>query len=222
MLARPEPAELDGGPRSARPALARHCALTREVKPVGDMIRFVVGPHDAVVADLKRRLPGRGLWITATRGAIADAVKRGVFARGFKRQVVIPEGFLETLDALLMQSALDALAIAGKAGEVVCGFTKVEDALRTGKAIAVIHAAEAALDGKRKLDGIPGGLGAAKGPKAPPVGVFSSDQLDLALGRSNVIHAALLAGPASETFLERTQRLSVFRGPDRQDDNAQS
>jgi hypothetical protein len=37
--------------------------------------------------------------------------------------------------------------------------------------------------------------------------------LDLALGRSNVIHAALLAGPESETFLARAARLDRFRAP---------
>jgi hypothetical protein len=35
--------------------------------------------------------------------------------------------------------------------------------------------------------------------------------LDLALGRSNVVHAALLAGPASNTFLSRSQILVRYR-----------
>jgi len=38
--------------------------------------------------------------------------------------------------------------------------------------------------------------------------------LDLALGRSNVIHAALLAGPASKTFLSRCQVLVRYRMAD--------
>ena len=38
----------------------------------------------------------------------------------------------------------------------------------------------------------------------PVVTALTSEQLDLALGRSNVIHAALLAGPASKTFLSRS------------------
>jgi uncharacterized protein len=35
--------------------------------------------------------------------------------------------------------------------------------------------------------------------------------LDLALGRSNVIHAALLAGPAGRTYLSRCHALARFR-----------
>src|SRR5437763_559187 len=39
---------------------------------------------------------------------------------------------------------------------------------------------------------------------------FTTAQLDLALGRSNVVHAALLAGPAIDTFLARYARLERF------------
>src|SRR5262249_30051398 len=60
---------VDAGPRKAAPGTARLCAATGEVKPVDEMIRFVLGPDGAAVPDLKRRLPGRGIWITATRQA---------------------------------------------------------------------------------------------------------------------------------------------------------
>ena len=87
MLATAQDNELDRGTRDGAPGAERSCALTREVKPVDDMVRFVVGPDGAVVPDVKRKLPGRGLWITGTRAAIDEAVKRHVFARGFKREV---------------------------------------------------------------------------------------------------------------------------------------
>ena len=48
----------------------------------------------------------------------------------------------------------------------------------------------------------------------PVVTALTSEQLDLALGRSNVIHAALLAGPASKTFLSRSQLLVRYRMAD--------
>jgi hypothetical protein len=41
--------------------------------------------------------------------------------------------------------------------------------------------------------------------------ILTTGQLDLALGRPNVIHAALLAGRASETFMARLRRLERFR-----------
>jgi hypothetical protein len=207
MLARAPDTELDSGPHRGRAGAERFCALTRAVKPVEDMIRFVVGP-DGVVPDLKRRLPGRGLWITANRKALTDAVARKVFARGFKRDVRVDAGLVQQTEQLLVRAALDALAIAGKSGLVVSGFTKVEAALAGDRIKGLIHAADAAADGVAKLVGA-----LRRRPASEPIAVvtrFTGAQLDLALGRSNVVHAALLAGPASDTFLARSQRLERF------------
>src|SRR5215470_11670660 len=118
MLGRPHDDALDAGPRKAAPGAERYCALTHEVKPVEEMIRFVVAPDGAAVPDLKRRLPGRGLWITATRQALADAVARKAFARGFKRDVKVAADLVAVTERLLEQAALDALAICRKAGRL--------------------------------------------------------------------------------------------------------
>ena len=203
--------ELDRGTTSVAPGTERSCALTRKVMPVDALIRFVLGPDGAVVADVKRKLPGRGLWITATGAAVSEAVRRNVFARGFKRQVrAAPELATET-ERLLERAALDALAIAGKAGLAVAGAAKVADALAGDEVLALIHAADAAADGRRKLDALLQRKTPEKSRETVIVETFSGDQLDLALNRPNVVHAALLAGPASETFLARVRRLERFR-----------
>jgi predicted RNA-binding protein YlxR (DUF448 family) len=202
--------ELDSGPRGRE--VERLCAATREVRPVSDLIRFVVGPDGEAVPDLKRNLPGRGVWVTATRDALGEAIKRKIFARGFKRDVRLPADLLERTVGLLEQSVLDALAIVAKAGLVVSGFAKVENALARDHVIALLHAAEAAPDGVKKLD-----AALRRSPKAGRIEVIqalSGVQLDLALGRPNVIHAALLAGPVSGTFLTRVARLERFRTGD--------
>jgi predicted RNA-binding protein YlxR (DUF448 family) len=178
------------------------------------MIRFVVGPSDTVVADVKRKLPGRGLWITASRKSVEDAVKRNAFARGFKRNVKAAADLPAQTEAMLERAALDALAMAGKAGLAVAGFAKVEAALRDGAAVALLHASDGAADGKRKLDGVLHRIreendGIVR--ETALIGEFSGAQLDLALNRPNVVHAALLAGPGSETFLARVSRLVRFR-----------
>src|SRR6266705_5923939 len=79
----------DAGPREAAPGTERLCIVTRTVKPVAELIRFVVGP-DGIVPDLKRKLPGRGVWVTATRAAVSAAVERKAFGRAFKREVTVP------------------------------------------------------------------------------------------------------------------------------------
>jgi len=74
MIAPSRDIDLDAGPRAQE--LERMCVATRTVRPVADMIRFVVGPDGEAVPDLKRKLPGRGVWVTATQDALSDAVKR--------------------------------------------------------------------------------------------------------------------------------------------------
>ncbi|MFL6797180.1 MAG: RNA-binding protein [Xanthobacteraceae bacterium] len=219
MLAQTTDDALDAGPRKNAPGSERLCAATGQVKPIAEMIRFVLDPKGAVVPDLKHRLPGRGIWVTATREALGTAVARRAFARGMKRDVAVTADIVGVTDELLERSALDALAIAQKAGLVATGFSKVERALAGEPVVALIHAAEAAPDGVSKLSGAL----QRRTDVAPTLVVkcFSSTQLDLALGRSNVVHAALNAGPASDTFLARTARLDRFRtGSDGKRDTA--
>lgn len=209
MLARIDHDGLDAGPKGR--GTERLCIVSREVKPVSDMIRFVVGPQATLVPDLKRNLPGRGLWVTASRGALDQALRRKLFSRGFKADLRIPADFADATEGLLERAALDALAIAGKAGHVVHGFAKVEAALAKDDVKALLHAREAAEDGKRKLQAVLHRRFEGKEPPTVIVEAFTTAQLDLAFGRSNVVHAALLAGPASETFLARYRRLVGFR-----------
>ncbi len=223
MLASTDP-ELDFGPRTNKSATRRMCAVSREVRPIDELIRFVVAPTGEVVADLKRKLPGRGLWVTASRQAVAEAVRRHHFSRGFKRDLKVSPSLAADTESLLVRSVTNALAMAAKAGQVVAGFGKVEAALKErgsrSTVAALIHAADGAADGIRKLDALLGQNGgqnagiAGETTQIPVITVLTSLELDLALTRSNVIHAALLAGPASKTFLSRSQTLVRYRMAD--------
>ncbi|ERF84562.1 RNA-binding protein [Bradyrhizobium viridifuturi] len=215
MLAQADP-DLDDGPRTQKSATTRMCAVSREVRPIDELIRFVVAPTGEVIPDLKRKLPGRGLWISASRRSVAEAVRRHQFSKGFKRDVRVAPTLPTDTEALLVRSVTEALAMAAKAGQVVAGFGKVEDALNRNETAALIHASDGAADGIRKLDAIVRQRGEKRGesPVMAVVNVLTSEELDLALGRSNVIHAALLAGPASKTFLSRCQMLVRYRMAD--------
>jgi predicted RNA-binding protein YlxR (DUF448 family) len=215
MLAMADP-DLDNGPRTDKSATSRMCAVSREVRPIDELIRFVVSPQGEVVPDLKRKLPGRGLWVSASKRAVAEAVRRNQFSRGFKRDVRAAKTLPEDTENLLVRSCIEALAMAAKAGQVVSGFGKVEDALEQGQVKALLHACDGAADGIRKLDAIARQRGGNIGesPDFPILSALNSAELDLALGRSNVIHAALLAGAASKTFLSRSQLLVRYRMAD--------
>ena len=219
MLAFADP-DLDNGPRTDRSATVRMCAVTRQVRPIEELIRFVVAPSGEVIPDLKRKLPGRGLWVAASRQTVAEAVRRHQFSKGFKREVRVSPTLPADTEALLVRSTIDALAMAAKARQVISGFGKVEGALTSRQARAqveaLIHASDGAADGIRKLDAVlrQNAVVNDKPNQIPVVTALTSEQLDLALGRSNVIHAALLAGPASKTFLSRSHILVRYRMAD--------
>ena len=169
----------------------------------------MLGPDGAVVPDLKEKLPGRGMWLTAAQDTVADAAKRNVFARraqGRRQGSRRPAG---QVDPLLADAALSALGLANKAGEAVFGNTKVEEALAKGRVLALVHAREAAEDGCRKLDGKARGM--RDGSPIPAIRAFGVDELSLASGRTNVIHAALIQGGAARNVLAAASRLARYR-----------
>jgi len=190
----------------------RTCAVTGQKGPPDAMIHFCLSPESLVVPDLRRKLPGRGVWVLARRSVVAEAARRQVFSRGFKAKAVAPEDLAGLVEGLLQEEALQFLSIVNKAGLVVAGAAKVETAIRAGRLAALIHAREASGDGVAKLERL---ARARLGPSnLTQIKLFSSSQLDLALGRSNVIHAALGEGEASAAFLLRAQRVTAYCGAD--------
>ena len=215
MLARSDRQDTDQGPREGRRGTERCCALTRAVRPSDELIRFVASPDGAVVPDLKRKLPGRGVWLTAVRASVDQAVKRNVFARSLKREVRAAADLGATVERQLESAALDALSIAHKASRVAIGFGRTEAAVAKEPVVAVLTASDGSPDGTRKIAAAAGRRQTAENTgEIPIIAAFTSAQLDLALGRSNVVHAALLAGPASNGFLARYRSLERFRTVD--------
>jgi len=210
MLAQPEQTDLDAGPRRAAGS-ERLCVVTREVKPVDDMIRFVVAPDRSIVADLKRKLPGRGVWVTARRDALVAASKRGVFARAFKADVTVAPDLPDAVDALLERSLLDALGVARKARQVITGYAKVEAAAEEAAAVAFLQASDAGPEGVRQIMAAIRRGYAEEAANIVIIRAFTSTQLDLALARPNVVHAALLAGRATDTVMARWRILARVR-----------
>lgn len=190
---------------------ARTCVATRVVRPVEELIRFVAAPDGSVAPDLQRRLPGRGVWVTARRAAVEEAVRRKAFARGLKAPVRAAPDLADLVDALLAKAAREGLSLANKAGLVISGFAKVEAALARDTIAALVHASDAAPDGVRKLRQALKRRYGTDTSAPPVVSALDSSQLDLALGRSHVIHAALLDGPAGRAALARMRALERYR-----------
>lgn len=201
-------ADVGKGPRAGR---MRSCIVSRTVRPEAELVRFVMAPDGAVVPDLRARLPGRGVWVGATRAEVAEAVRRKLFSRGLKAQARADSGLADAVAARLRESALGRLGMARKAGALVAGFAKVEAALAQGEALALVIAGDAAEDGRRKIEAAARRRYGDEG-RLPVIRMFDSAELSLALGRPNVIHAAVLQSPAGKSFVEAATRLLRYEG----------
>jgi len=190
----------------------RTCIVTRRQTGPDELIRFVVGPDGAVVPDLKKNLPGRGCWVTADRMHVDKAAKKGHFGRALKTELSVPADLGDLVDRLLVKAALGALGLARKAGVVALGATKVESAVRDGTALLVLHAAEASEDGVRKIAQARRATVHLGGPEIRAYKLFSEQEMGLALGGTNVIHAAVLAGDAGRSAEKRMVALDRYRG----------
>jgi uncharacterized protein len=194
----------------------RLCAVTRTHKGPDDLIRFVLAPDGSIVPDLARRLPGRGVWVGATRRDVAAAVRQKAFARSLKRSVLVPDDLAPRVESLIKRRLADAISLARKAGLLVAGFAKVEDLIGLGQAVVLVHAADAAGDGVAKLDRK---FRALRGPAAEAEAIvreLTSAELSLAIGRSNVVHAAASGGGACRRIAYEASRLRRYRegGPE--------
>ncbi len=187
----------------------RTCLVHRVSLPTNQMLRFVLDPDNIVTPDLKGNLPGRGVWITAERKNIDLAVKKALFSRGFKQDAKTDEKLGERVDMLLEASVLQALSLAQKSGLVTVGLEKVLE-VTAKKGLGALFFAS---------DGSAGSIGKVKSKlryndRAADIEIHQSlrsEQLDLAFGRTNVIHAALRDGGITELCLKNTRRLERFR-----------
>lgn len=199
-----------------REETTRMCALTRAEKPVTELIRFVLGPDGVLVPDTEAKADGRGVWVSLSRDAVAEAVRRKVFARSLKTEVRLPEDLPGLTQLRLEQRYLGALGMARKAGQLTFGATKVRALIEGGDLIALITATDAAPDGRSKMAGALRALHYAaaedgiEGFEVPHFELLSSEQMGLALGLENVIHAALTNGAAAQAAVEKARRLALY------------
>jgi len=195
----------------------RTCILTRRKGTKEELIRLALSPDGEVAPDVRARAPGRGAWIGVTRSELDAANAKGklkpALQRAFKtNDVRVPVDLGERIERALRQTMLDRLGMEARAGNLVNGSERIETAARAGKVHLLVHAADAGEDGRRALDQAwrVGGGG--------PEGVIFPEArtiLSLALGRENVVHAALTDPAAASRVSHALARWRAFTGPDR-------
>ena len=189
----------------------RTCIVTREEKSPDEMIRFVIGPDSLVFPDLKRNLPGRGVWVTAERKFLEEAVSKNLFSKGFKNKVKVDKNLPQLVEDLLRQTALQALAMTKKAGQVATGQAKCEALIREGAALTLLQASDAGTDGVKKLAAAIKAQTVYEEREVMLVNEFASDELDKTLNGTNTMYVTLVKGGASEKLLEMINRLMIYK-----------
>ena len=181
----------------------RRCIVSRDSVPKYGLIRFVVGPDGQIVPDLAEKLPGRGIWVSADRESLAQAARKGAFARAAKAQVSVPDDLAALVEAGLARRVVDLVSLARKAGRAVAGFEKVKDWLAAGRAKVLLQASDGSDRGKGKLWTPTGGRW---------FGCLTASELGLSFGRDHVIHGALAPGGLTDRVIRDASRLTGLRG----------
>lgn len=193
-----------GGRKDQQDEPERKCIVTGAVGPKSGLIRFVIGPDATVVPDVLERLPGRGIWVSADRAAIAKAAAKGMFSRAARQPVKAPDGLADLIEGQLARRVVDLISMARKAGDAVTGYEKVKEWLVKGQARVLIQASDGSERGKTKLHP-PEGEGTF-------IGCLSAGEMGLAFGRERAIHAALAAGGLTTRVVEEAAKLAGLRG----------
>ncbi|MDU8927875.1 RNA-binding protein [Alisedimentitalea sp. MJ-SS2] len=192
-----------GGQAKARDdGAVRKCIATGELLPKEKLVRFVVGPDAQIVPDIRGKLPGRGIWVSAERDALDKAVAKKLFARAAKQAVELPQDLVSQVEGLLVRRLIDLIAMARKSGQAVSGFEKVKGWLAGEDVKVLLQSSDGSERGKSKL-WTPEG--------ARFVGLLTSDELGQAFGRETVVHAAIGAGGLAPRVVEEAARLKALR-----------
>lgn len=180
----------------------RKCLVTGEVQPKHGLVRFVLSPESEVFPDVMGKLPGRGVYVTAQRSALETAIKKKLFARGFKSQVKMRDDLVAEVETQVARRLVDLISLARKSGQAIAGYEKVKDWLIKEEARILLQASDGSERGKSKL---------STPYKGKFVGCLTANELGMAFGRETVIHAALASGGLSKRVVEEAQRLQGLR-----------
>ncbi len=183
--------------------MERRCIATKQTLPKSDLIRFVLGPNNIVVPDINERLPGRGMWVKASRTELARSIDQDLFSKAAKQKVGTPDNLVALTERLLTKRTIDLLSMARKSGHAICGYEKTKSAMISERWYLLIQAEDGSDGQKRKIR--PSSVANAY------ISCLTAQELGLAFGRENVIHAAVSKGGLSARILLEANRLAGFR-----------
>lgn len=202
------PDELDKRGHKSR---ERRCVSRNEVRDPREMIRFVVGPENTVFADILGKLPGRGVWVSATREDLDVAIKKGGFHRGFKNKVAIPDDLAAFVEDGLRRHTLSLIGMTKKSGKLFIGFDQVMSAARVDALGWRIEASDGAPGARGKIRTLSKAVAReVELPLPGVIGCFDSGEIGAVLGREAITHCAVPHGRLAKSLGFSARRLSGF------------
>lgn len=213
--------------RTATNDAERTCILTGAKGERAGFIRLALSPDGAILPDPGAKAPGRGAWLgvdaAALRAAQGSGKLKGALGRAFKGEArEVPGDLAGEIEAELERRTLALLGLEMKAGHLVLGFERLLSGVRAGTVRLILHAADAAGDGRRKLDGA--GHGALQNGLAKPKSLVlpvDRGRLSMAVGQGNVVHAGISDPGAAARIEAAAMRWRAFCGLDGNDDAAE-
>lgn len=180
------------------------CAVTGEVLPLRELVRFAVAPDGRIVPDVTNKLPGTFIWVKADRAVIQKAIWRNSFASHTRQNVTVPGDLMDMLVDGLQRQTMQTLSLAKRAGDLTFGYSKVDESLRARQAAIYVVSSDAQDNGREKLERL------AKHQELPVLDAWTSAQLSAAIGEENIMHICLKAGGLTQNLLELETKLKAI------------
>lgn len=192
----------------------RRCILSGEHGTRDRLIRLALSPDGKVLPDVLARAPGRGAWIAPDRAALETAIAKGrlrsALSRAFKTSAIaVPDDLPDQIEAALKQRCLERLGLESRSGNLIFGHDRIADAIAAGRVRLLVIAEDAAEDGVGKLARKLKAVSPAAETIRLPVDRM---ELSLALGRENVVCAALVDRAAADRVASALSRWRAYLG----------
>lgn len=180
----------------------RKCIVTGQVKEKDELLRFTLTPDNQIIPDFKKKLPGRGFYVTNSKTALQKAVEKNLFAKAVKKNVKVSAELIQSVENILRKKGLESISLAKKAGDLMTGFEKVGEKIKREKIAFLLEAKDAGADGHQKMTALAKDL--------EIFALYSVEELDKALDRINTVHAALLKSDMAKLVHSDLTRLQTF------------
>lgn len=179
----------------------RKCILEGTVKPVSELLRFIV-LNNTLLPDFNKKLPGKGMYITSNRLSLAKALEKKMFNKVSRHNLKIAADFIDMVENLLKQKALESINMARKSGMLITGFEKVKEEIKKNNADFIIEALDAGKDGKEKV--------AFLAKNIEIFNLFSIEELDMALNKENTVNVAVLKSKTARMVYNNLKKYQNF------------